>query len=567
MRLIKIFIAAFLAASTLNAASISRAATHGYTDVVYNAATNKITVGRLYLTSEPSEAPYRYNPTHPNAPRETITMPQLASALTAIGHGNLLTDLGNKRWLLRAYLTINQTARMEVTGGSVSEWRLESGKAEIVSILGGQLLVQDTLVRGWDTNVNNVDVTLADGRPYLIAEKGGRMDIIRSEISHLGFRIGFESGLTWTSRAWKPDINTGSTGSIVDSDIHDLYFGQYSWEAIGMVVQRSKFHHNISYGFDPHDRSLNFLVEDNEFYANGNHGVVVSRGVYNMTIRRNKSYDNRYTYDNKDHDAHGFMFDPGSPESAEPPAPSYNILLEDNQAWGNDGNGLRILDSYSNTIRGNVFWNNRKGIVVEGNSPSNLIENNVIKDNAIHGVELRGVSYVIVQNNRIESNGQHGVYLTPDDPLPTERNVIRANVIVSNTKHGIRANNNDVNRNTWRENTVYNNGDGGIVLTDGAQNSIAPPSVVKMSSTKASGNASPNAIVEIFSDHNQQGKFFEGSVTADSAGAWSFEKAAGFLAPNLNATQTDPNGNSSAFVFNSKTNLLTRKIMLPFVMR
>jgi parallel beta-helix repeat protein len=67
------------------------------------------------------------------------------------------------------------------------------------------------------------------------------------------------------------------------------------------------------------------------------------------------------------------MLDPGSPDSVDPPAPSTQNLLEQNEAYGNEGYGLRVLGSTGNIIRNNRFQHNLNGITVEAGSTANTL--------------------------------------------------------------------------------------------------------------------------------------------------------------------------------------------------
>jgi hypothetical protein len=64
-------------------------------------------------------------------------------------------------------------------------------------------------------------------RSYLLAEVGGRMDIIRSRCrTSAGAAVSQRLGLAQARNRQIPI--TGATGSILNSNIHDNYFGQYS---------------------------------------------------------------------------------------------------------------------------------------------------------------------------------------------------------------------------------------------------------------------------------------------------------------------------------------------------
>lgn len=71
--------------------------------------------------------------------------------------------------------------------------------------------------------------------------------------------------------------------------------------------------------------------------------------------------------------------------------------------------------------------------------------------------------------------------------------------------------------------------------------------ITTASTTRAAGAASPNCVIEIFSDAKDEGAVYEGTTTADAAGNWAFTKPGGLTGPNVTATATDAAGNTSEF--------------------
>lgn len=213
-----------------------------------------------------------------------------------------------------------------------------------------------------------------------------------------------------------PDVlRSRVTGDVINSKFHHLYYGIYTYQASNMLFRGNEFYQNIRYGFDPHDYTHDVLVEDNIAYENGAHGFIISRGCNNFTIRNNKSYNNLDTGSSQ---AHGFMLDPGSPNSADPQAASYDNILENNEAYGNEGYGLRVLGSINNQILGNNFHHNQQGIVVDDNSPDNLISNNILSQNTLYGLVINDTAdRTTVTNNTINGNGNHGMYVRSNTNL------------------------------------------------------------------------------------------------------------------------------------------------------
>lgn len=197
-----------------------------------------------------------------------------------------------------------------------------------------------------------------------------------------------------------------------------------------MLFRGNKFRDNVLYGFDPHDFSHSFVVENNQAYNNGSHGFILSRGCHNFTLRNNISYNNRNLSDASL--AHGFMLDPGSPNSTDPQAPSYSNLLENNEAYGNEGYGLRILGSNNNQIRNNYFHDNEMGISVEQNSTGNVMSGNRLHNNSRFGLFIQETTTKnVATNNEVISNGDHGIYIRANE------NQIENNRVNRNAKAGI----------------------------------------------------------------------------------------------------------------------------------
>src|SRR5262249_52926617 len=117
--------------------------------VRYDAFNNIIYVGADYDPNDPAQAPYIGYPSHPQAPKAPITIPEIAAALA---NPALLQDQGNGAWLLKVDLVISPTARLEATNASIAWLRLDSTPGARFPALtrliarGGHLLIQDITV-------------------------------------------------------------------------------------------------------------------------------------------------------------------------------------------------------------------------------------------------------------------------------------------------------------------------------------------------------------------------------------------------------------------------------------
>jgi parallel beta-helix repeat protein len=101
--------------------------------------------------------------------------------------------------------------------------------------------------------------------------------------------------------------------------------------------------------------------------------------------------------------------------------------------------------------------------------------------------------------------------------------------------------------NTIRRNSIYGNSGVGIRLTDGGNNMLSPPIITAVTETSVSGTAWPSWTVEVFSDAEDEGRVYEGSTIAGASGAFTFSKNSPLVGPNVTATATDDDGNTSEF--------------------
>ena len=120
------------------------------------------------------------------------------------------------------------------------------------------------------------------------------------------------------------------------------------------------------------------------------------------------------------------------------------------------------------------------------------------------------------------------------------------NVIAYNSVHGIEVDGSSTDGNTITQNSIHANGDLGIDLTNGGNDSVVTPVISSHTCASASGTAPINAAVELFTGPDDEGKTYLTTVSADGSGNWS---TSGFLADGtyLTATATDSGGNTSEF--------------------
>jgi len=306
--------------------------------------------------------------------------------------------------LLRASVVIPEGAQLTISGKTTPTLRLASSPTGFSTLiaLGGTLSVQGTTrepvtISSWDPDNRAVDLNPSDGRSFLLT-MGGRMNLAHSDIGYLGFGTGTSSGAAWRSadHVTTDVVTDPAIGEVTNTVLHNNWFGAYTFEAEGMRWAGNTFADNIAYGFDPHDRSNNFVVENNVAYGNGRHGFIFSRGCDNNIMRNNVSYDNR---------GHGFMIDDGRSADADYADASrldsnFNQVLG-NHAYDNDGNGIEIEGGKGNVVSGNLVERNHVGVRLK-NGASVVVSDNTINDSSLAGVDvLRNTGKVDVTDNTI----------------------------------------------------------------------------------------------------------------------------------------------------------------------
>jgi parallel beta-helix repeat protein len=217
---------------------------------------------------------------------------------------------------------------------------------------------------------------------------------------------------------------------------------------------------------------------------------------------------------------------------------------------GNQSNGVRIGGS-NNTVGPNnlIAFNQQSGVLLLGSNTTVL--SNTIESNGRSGICVTAPN-TTVDRNLIQGNGtgqgpwpecsiQGGVVITD-----TDNSLITSNRIFSNANTGITVYGGVSNR--ILSNSISDNGATGIRLLSGGNEEVPPPQIQSVKATSVSGSACPACRVEIFTDSQDEGRYFIGTAIASSSGTFSFAPAPGSLqAPHITATHTDSQGNTSAF--------------------
>lgn len=253
-------------------------------------------------------------------------------------------------------------------------------------------------------------------------------------------------------------------------------------------------------------------------------------------------------------------------------ASNAGVILDGSQISGDRVNALDI-PSDGNIIRGLQIINfSAAGIVVGGNynviggdrgtGAGPLGQGNLVGRNRM-GINLGAeASYNTVTGNLVGTdvtgtdelgNGARDLYTEAGAiwiNVQANNNTIGPdNIIAFNSGHGIAIINDTAVCNTITQNSIYDNGGEGIHLWDRGNIELPAPTIIDfdLAAGTVSGSAGANCIIEIFSDSSNEGRVYEGQTTTDSSGFFTFSKGASFAGPNLTATVTDADGNTSGF--------------------
>jgi parallel beta-helix repeat protein len=217
--------------------------------------------------------------------------------------------------------------------------------------------------------------------------------------------------------------------------------------------------------------------------------------------------------------------------------------------------------------------NNGGGILISNGASDNRIggtlpgESNLISGNQGWGIYLftSGTDSNIVEGNRIGTdiggnaslpNSYGGICIYNG---PKFNRIGPSNVIRFNNMDGIQIQFDTTRYNRITQNSISNNTRSGILFFNDANGGIKPPSLF-WNGSEAKGTTVPGGIVEIFSDSSGQGRIYEGSVTADGEGSFSW--SGNPSGPNITATMTDPTGSTSEFSQPATVTAVDEKIHL-----
>ncbi|MBW3641839.1 MAG: right-handed parallel beta-helix repeat-containing protein, partial [Actinobacteria bacterium] len=323
----------------------------------------------------------------------------LQGAAAHLGRPDAVARVGPSTYLLSVPVTV---ARSGSLGISDVRLRLLSGAGGFVGVEahGGTIKIDGSTITSWDPTTASADADIADGRSYVLARDGARLDVTASVAEMLGYDAADRVGISWRSPA--------SGGRIDDSRFIANFHGASLSRVTPMEITNSMFERSTVHGLDSHT-SRDLVISSNVFRDNGGSGASLALGSTGATVTGNEAYGNG---------AHGIAVVSGSDRA----------VVEGNRAHDNGGAGISVGGSSGVTVHGNDVWSNTTGITVHDGARQALIAANRVSSNRVDGVLVSSEgSEATIRDNRVDHNRRAGVWISDGQVAVGPANTISKN--------------------------------------------------------------------------------------------------------------------------------------------
>lgn len=287
-------------------------------------------------------------------------------ALPALFDRPDLLACDDSRCRLAAPLIVAANATLVVDG---IELRLVQEAGALLTAYGGLFVSHSTLL-GWNEAAGmpaGTDSRGAAFRPWITGLEDNRTVVRGSRLAHLGYQGVSTFGLAFTHGGRDP-AEGGPRVSVVANTIEDLYFGFFSFGAVGVEVIQNEIVASHVYGIDPHDATNDMLIAQNTVTGTRrSHGIILSREIHDAMVVLNQSSDNAGA---------GLFIDKGS----------HDVTFARNRSFANGKDGIVVYESRDIDITNNeLFANGRAGVRVRASADIRVLRN-AIRHNAGPGI-------------------------------------------------------------------------------------------------------------------------------------------------------------------------------------
>ena len=333
-----------------------------------------------------------------------------------------IQKLSNNTYILKVPIYIAPTATLIIRDKNV---KLETVPKPVFIMYHGKLYVKDSDFTTWDLRTNSyakrepipksqlLMIGLQKPRPYFLGMSYSYTMMLNSKFRGLGFHdtIGpfglavIQSPSPYLKKRVLVDYlrHFKGSGVFIGNEVYDSMMGFYTNNAKDVLLIANYMHDNLIYNIDPHDYTYNMLMAYNLLTrAKHAHGIVISRGLYNVYITKNLSFANtgngimldRSCYQNLIQD-NVLLYNRLAGISLQE---SDNNWLDSNLAFDNLGDGIIIRNSMNVKVSNNKIYKNRNGIEVIVKNIDDVIYRNFARD-----VYHKAAS-AVVNSNDIEKN-------------------------------------------------------------------------------------------------------------------------------------------------------------------
>jgi len=470
-------------------------------------------------------------------------------------------------------VTIIHGAQHNTVGGT------EAGHGNLLSGNSGSLSSYGVWIRGQDTDNNQVVGN------YIGTDASGALELGNAR-----------SGVCIDEGAQANDVTlnlisaNGGSGILVEGDGTDD--NEISGNTIGLAGDEVTPLGNRSHGVAIKNGPQHNLVRGsstetgNTISSNGDYGVYISGdSTAHNYVESNRIGTDAEGVQDRGNGKAGVYITSGSHHNVVGRSPFTKNVIS-----GNDSHGIWLSsDATENTVRGNyigvdssgraTLGNTQDGIRIENRANANtvggyaLADANVISGNRGSGIRMsgNGTSDNTVAGNYIGTdlsgrlslrNTSHGIYIG----LGASDNTIGpSNTIMHNGAQGVYVYLETSLRNTFTQNSISGNGQKGISIYFVSQPEPTAPTITEGTAVYVAGQAPPGATVEVFSGPDDEGMYYEGTVTAGAEGQFRLDTS--LRGRYATATATDAIGTTSEFSQEYEVQPQWRKLYLPIVVR
>jgi parallel beta-helix repeat protein len=304
----------------------------------------------------------------------------LAGALDRRGYTNVLLRQGDA-WLLNRPLVVGPGASLRVRRTTL---RLRSEPHTVVGLeaMGGSLVFDQATVTSWDTRADRADGDPRDGRAWVAAAGGGRMDVLGSRLERLGYDAAGRYGAVWRGR--------GTSGSVAASTVTGNFYGLAADGSAPLRIADSTVQRSQRFGIDASGAS-GVALEGNVLRDNGRHGLVLAASGQ-AVVSANKVFGNH---------EHGIVVFDGADDAR----------LGGNQVHDNGASGIDVNRSVRVRLRANTVWANRFGVTLHEGATAAL-DGNRLTANLFDGVRVAGrAELTAATGNLADHNARAGLYV------------------------------------------------------------------------------------------------------------------------------------------------------------